>query len=134
MNRKRIATGLVISGGWLALLFYGPFWLFWLTFLALGAMALNEYYGMTLANYSRIDKITGTLLGLFPLLAAYEGKSEAVAAALFLALFFLIVYSLTRYSTLGHDKKGPNGFVLMMRLGFGIFYVGFSFSLISPFF
>jgi phosphatidate cytidylyltransferase len=128
MNRKRIATGLVISGGWLALLFYGPFWLFWLTFLALGALALNEYYRMTLADYSRIDKITGTLLGLFPLLAAYEGKSEDVAAALFLSLFFLIVYSLTRYSTLDNKTSGPNGFTLMMRLGFGIFYVGFSFS------
>jgi phosphatidate cytidylyltransferase len=128
MNRKRIATGLVISGGWLALLFYGPFWLFWLTFLALGALALNEYYRMTLADYSRIDKITGTLLGLFPLLAAYEGKSEDVAAALFLSLFFLIVYSLTRYSTLDSKTSGPNGFTLMMRLGFGIFYVGFSFS------
>lgn len=128
MNRKRIATGLVISGGWLALLFYGPFWLFWLTFLALGAMALNEYYAMTLAGFSRIDKITGTLLGLFPLLAAYEGKSEAVSAALFLALFFLIVYSLTRYSTLHDHNSDKNGFMLMMRLGFGIFYVGFSFS------
>ena len=127
-NRKRIATGLVISGGWLALLFYGPFWLFWLTFLGLGALSLNEYYTMTLAKFSRIDKITGTLLGLFPLLAAYEGRFETVSAALFLALFFLIVYSLTRYSTL-HDKDSEaNGLVLMMRLGFGIFYVGFSFS------
>ena len=127
-NRKRIATGLVISGGWLALLFYGPFWLFWLTFLALGALSLKEYYAMTLANFSRIDKLTGTILGLFPLLAAYEGRFEIVSAALFLSLFFLIVYSLTRYSTLNDNESEANGLVLMMRLGFGIFYVGFSFS------
>ena len=127
-NRKRIATGLVISGGWLALLFYGPFWLFWLTFLGLGALSLKEYYAMTLANFSPIDKITGTILGLFPLLAAYEGSFEIVSAALFLSLFFLIAYSLTRYSTLNDMTSEANGLVLMMRLGFGIFYVGFSFS------
>ena len=128
MNRKRIATGLVISGGWLLLLFYGPFWLFWLTFLALGAMSLNEYLSMTLANFNKFDKITGILLGLFPLLAAYIGKFEAVSAALFLSLFFLIVYSLTRYTTLNEQNSESNALVLMMRMGFGIFYVGFSFS------
>jgi len=128
MTRKRIITGLIVSGGWLLLLFYGPFWLFWLVFVGLGAMALNEYYAMTLKDYSRYDKITGTLLGLFPLLAAYEGKSETVSAALFIALFFLIVYTLSRYQTLSRSNDNDNGFILMMRLGFGIFYVGFSFS------
>lgn len=128
MNRTRIATGLVISGGWLALLLYGPFWLFWLTFLVLGALALNEYFAMTLASSSRRDKVFGTLLGLLPLLAAYVGKPEAVSAGLFLSLFFLIVYSLTRYSVLDKSHAEFSAFALMMRLGFGVFYVGFSFS------
>lgn len=128
MNRTRIATGLIISGGWLALLLYGPFWLFWLTFLALGALALNEYFAMTLASSSRRDKIIGTLLGLLPLLAAYAGKPEAVSAGLFLSLFFLIVYSLSRYSELNNAQAEFSSFALMMRLGFGVFYVGFSFS------
>lgn len=128
MNRTRIATGLVITGGWLALLFYGPFWLFWLTFLALGALALNEYFAMTLAGCSRRDKITGTILGLLPILSAYAGKSEAVAAGLFLSLFMLIVYSLNRYATLNKETSELKAFALMMRLGFGVFYVGFSFS------
>jgi phosphatidate cytidylyltransferase len=128
LNRTRIATGLIISGGWLALLLYGPFWLFWLTFLALGALALNEYFAMTLASSSRRDKIIGTLLGLLPLLAAYAGKPEAVSAGLFLSLFFLIVYSLSRYSELNNAQAEFSSFALMMRLGFGVFYVGFSFS------
>lgn len=128
MTRTRIITGLIVAGGWLLLLFYGPFWLFWLVFLGLGGMALNEYYNMTLARFTPFDQYTGILLGLFPLLAAFEGNSETVAAALFLALFFLIVYSLSRYSTMAAADSQENGFVLMMRLGFGIFYVGFSFS------
>lgn len=128
MNKTRIATGLVITGGWLALLFYGPFWLFWLTFLALGTLALNEYFAMTLANCRRRDKFTGTILGLLPLLAAYAGKPEAVSAGLFLSLFFLIVYSLGRHSLLNSENSELNAFALMMRLGFGIFYVGFSFA------
>ena len=128
MNLTRIATGLVITGGWLALLFYGPFWLFWLTFLALGALALNEYLAMTLARCSPKDKVVGIILGLLPLLAAYAGKAETVSAGLFLALFLLIVYSLSRYGALDSDKSELKAFALMMRLGFGIFYVGFSFS------
>lgn len=128
MNRTRIATGLIITGGWLTLLFYGPFWLFWLTFLALGTLALNEYFAMTLASCSRRDKITGTILGLLPLLAAYAGKPEAVSAGLFLSLFLLIVYSLSRYAALNSPASEFNAFALMMRLGFGIFYVGFSFA------
>ena len=51
-----------------------------------------------------------------------------MAAALFIALFFLIVYTLSRYSTMADTNSQENGFVLMMRIGFGIFYVGFSFS------
>ncbi|MBU0480676.1 MAG: phosphatidate cytidylyltransferase [Proteobacteria bacterium] len=128
MTRTRIITGVIIGIGWLALLLYGPFWFFWLVFVGLGAMALNEYYVMTLAKFSRHDRITGILLGLFPLLAAYEGNSETVSAALFIALFFLIVYALSRYTTLNDVNSQMNGFVLMQRLGFGIFYVGFSFS------
>ena len=128
MNFTRIATGIVITSGWLALLFYGPFWLFWLTFLALGALALNEYFTMTLANCSHQDKITGIILGMLPLLAAYPGKPEAVSAGLFLSLFFLIVYCLIRYASINSDTSELNAFALMMRLGFGIFYVGFSFS------
>lgn len=128
MNQTRIATGLVITGGWLALLFYGPFWLFWLTFLALGALALNEYLNMTMANCSSRDKSIGIILGLLPLLAAYAGKAEAVSAGLFLALFLLIVYSLSRYGSLNKETSEFNAFALMLRLGFGIFYVGFSFA------
>jgi len=128
MTRTRIITGLIVAGGWLLLLFYGPFWLFWLVFLGLGCLALQEYYNMTLAHFSPFDQYTGILLGAFPLLAAYEGNSETVAAALFIALFFLIVYTLSRYSTMADTNNQENGFVLMMRIGFGIFYVGFSFS------
>ena len=128
MTRIRIITGVIIGGGWLLLLFLGPFWLFWLVFLGLGAMALNEYYNMTLQSFGRFDKVSGILLGTFPLLASYEGSSETVAAALFIALFFLIVYILSRYSTFSETNDQDNGFLLMMRIGFGIFYVGFSFS------
>ncbi|MCK4839467.1 MAG: phosphatidate cytidylyltransferase [Desulfobulbaceae bacterium] len=128
MNLTRIATGLVITSCWLALLFYGPFWLFWLTFLALGALALNEYLTMTMSGCSHRDKITGTILGLLPLLAAYAETSEAVAAGLFLALFLLIIYSLSRYATLNSETSEFNAFALMLRIGFGIFYVGFSFA------
>ena len=128
MTQIRIITGLIVAGGWLLLLFYGPFWLFWLVFLGLGGLALNEYCNMTLAKFTPGDRYTGILLGLFPLLAAYKGNSETVAAALFVALFFLIAYTLSRYSTMADANSRENGFELMLRIGFGIFYVGFSFS------
>ncbi|MBU0675010.1 MAG: phosphatidate cytidylyltransferase [Proteobacteria bacterium] len=128
IKHQRLVTGLLVAGGWLLLLVKGPFWLFWLVFVGLGTLALNEYFAMTLARHSKYDRATGTLLGLFPLLSAYEGDPETVSAALFIALFFLIVYLLTRYPSLARADKGMNGFEILMRLGFGIFYVGFSFA------
>ncbi len=124
----RIITGLIVAGGWLLLLFCGPFWLFWLVFLGLGTLALKEYCQMTLPQFTPGDQYAGILLGLLPLLAAFKGNPETVAAALFVSLFFLIAYSLTRYSTMVKTNSQQNGFELMMRMGFGIFYVGFSFS------
>jgi len=128
MNTKRIITGLAVGGTWLWLLFSGIFWLFWLIFLLVGGLALSEYFQIILPQHRRTDKATGIILGLFPLAAAFEGKPELVTAALFLALFFLIVYTLTRYPSLSRAKVEYGPFDLMLRLGFGIFYVGFSFS------
>ena len=119
----------MIGGTWLWLLFSGIYWLFWLIFLLIGGLALKEYFTIILPGHRKTDKATGIILGLFPLAAAFEGKPEYVTAALFLSLFFLIVYTLGRYQSLSQARGDCGGaFDLMLRIGFGIFYVGLSFS------
>lgn len=125
MNTKRIITGVLIGLFWLLLLFSGKFWLFWLVFVALGIYALREFFRMTIPEHRRFDRAAGILFGLFPLGAAYLGRPDTVAAALFLALFFLIAYTLTRVADLDGTENDKAAFNLLMRLGFGIFYVGF---------
>ena len=128
MNTKRVITGLAVGGVWLWLLFSGIFWLFWLIFLLVGGLAMAEYLQIVLPRLASGDKAVGIVLGLFPLSAAVKGKAEPVTAALFLALFFLIVYTLARHPALTRKNADYSPFDLMLRLGFGIFYVGFSFS------
>ncbi len=128
MNTKRIITGLMVGGIWLWLLFSGVSWLFWLIFLLVGGLALGEYCTIILPGHPWTDKGAGIILGLLPLIAAFNGKPELVTAALFLALFLLIAYTLTRYQSLSRSQLNCAPFDLMLRLGFGIFYVGFSFS------
>lgn len=130
---QRIITGIIIGGLWLLLLISDQFWLFWMVSVLLGAFSIREYMHMTLPNRARRDKTAGIIFGTMPIVAAYDGRPETVALTLFIALFFLLAHTLGRYPSLV-EKEGPeSGFILMLRLGFAIFYIGFSlahFSLI----
>jgi phosphatidate cytidylyltransferase len=128
MDTRRLITGLAVGGVWLLLLFSGIFWLFWLVCLLVGGVALAEYLHMVLPRLSRADKVMGVFLGLIPPAAAITAEPETVTAALFLSLFFLIGHTLARYGALAREDGGYGPFDLLLKLGFGIFYVGFSFS------
>ena len=125
MNIKRITTGLLIGTFWLLLLFSGNYQLFWSVFVALGIFALHEFFAITIPEYRKTDRLAGVIFGLFPLVAAYAGNPDTVAAALFLALFSLIAYSLSRCARLNTPENEQAAFKLLLRLGFGIFYIGF---------
>ncbi|MDH4321862.1 MAG: phosphatidate cytidylyltransferase, partial [Desulfobulbaceae bacterium] len=115
----RLITGLLVCGGWLALVLFGAFPLFWLVVSALGVLALHEYGTVVLSELSPAARLGAMGCGFLPFLAAFGGNAEAVTAALPLALIILVGYIVSRY----RDLSDP--FLLMSRTGLGILYVGF---------
>jgi phosphatidate cytidylyltransferase len=115
----RMVTGLLLGGGWLLLLLYGPFFLFGLAICGAGAIGLYEYFRMNLGEGEKRFLGLGVLLGLIPLVAALGGRIEFVAAALFLSMLFLVIAVLQIFSIL------RNGFEFICRLTFGVVYIGF---------
>ncbi len=115
----RLITGLLACGGWLALVLFGAFPLFWLVVSALGVLALHEYGTVVLPDVSAQARALGMLCGFLPFLAAYGGSAEAVMAVLPLAFVVLVGFIVTRY----RDLADP--FLMMSRTGLGILYVGF---------
>jgi len=114
-----MVTGLLLGGGWLLLLLYGPFILFSLAVCGAGAIGLYEYFRMILGDEEKRFLGLGVMLGLVPLLAALGGRIEFVAAALFLSMLFLVISVLQIFSSL------RNGFEFICRLTFGVVYIGF---------
>lgn len=116
---KRFITGLLVCSGWLALVIYGSFSLFWLVMCLLGALALHEYGAVVLAEFSPAARWAGFCCGLLPYLAAYGGGIEPVAAIVPLSLLVLVAFVVSRY----RDLADP--FLYLSRAGLGILYVGF---------
>ena len=115
----RMVTGLLLAGGWLLLLLYGPFSLFGLAVCGAGTIGLYEYFRMILIDEEKRFLGLGIFLGLIPLLAALGGRIEFVAAALLLSMLFLALSVLKIFSSL------RNGFEFICRLAFGVVYIGF---------
>ena len=114
-----MVTGLLLGGGWLLLLLYGPFYVFGLVVCAAGTIGLYEFYRMVFGDEEKRYRTLGVFLGLIPLAAALGGRIEFVAAALFLSMFFLAVSVLHLFPSL------RNGFDFISRLAFGVVYIGF---------
>jgi len=116
---KRLITGLLVAGGWLALLFFGSFSFFWLAIVLIGCLALHEYTTVVLGPDASVAWLVGTLCGAVPLVAAVSSRGEVVAAALPLSLLVLVVFVVLSYQHLASPLA------VLTRLGFGILYVGF---------
>jgi phosphatidate cytidylyltransferase len=114
-----MVTGLLLGGGWLLLLLYGPFFVFGLVVCAAGTIGLYEYFRMVLSDEEKRYLTLGVFLGLIPLVSALGGRIEFVAAALFLSMLFLAIAVLLLFPSL------RNGFEFISRLAFGVVYIGF---------
>lgn len=122
MDIKRHVTGLFLGVGWILLLTKGSYFLLWLVLSILGSIALFEYADIVFLRRGKREQILSIVLGLFPVGAAYFGQMEVVAAALFLALLSLFIITTYYYSVL------ENALEFILRLGFGVLYVGFCLS------
>ena len=116
---KRLITGIVAGGGWLALLFLAGPVLFGLAVALAALLALHEYFTMVMGAQTRFAIPVGLCCGFLPLLAALTGRSDLVGASLSLSLLVLVGFVIVFYRTLADP------FAVLSRLGLGILYVGF---------
>ena len=48
---SRVIPGILMAGGWLLLLFWGPVHLFWAVIVSGACLALHEFFRMTMARF-----------------------------------------------------------------------------------
>jgi phosphatidate cytidylyltransferase len=115
----RIVTGLILAVGWLLLLLVAPYPFFCLIIIAGGGVALYEFLRMSSPDAEQKYIPIALIVGVFPLAAAALWGAGAVISSLFLALLILIIITVVAFPSL------EDGLLLVSRLWFGIFYIGF---------
>ncbi len=103
---SRVIPGLLLAGGWLLLLFFGPAPLFWLVIVLGAAIGLHEYFQMTNAPLHRLRLAAVLIACLLPLLLAYTGRSDMVLAGLVCTLLSLALIGLKEFPARGGDTLG----------------------------
>lgn len=116
---KRILTGVVLGGAWLALVLYGSSTDFWLAVVLLGMLALGEYSIVILARTARLPVLWCALFGIAPLIGAGVGSLAGAGGGLFFSWFLLIAFLLLNHHRPDFDID------LVARMGMGYFYVSF---------
>lgn len=115
---QRLATGILLALAWLLLLLKGGILAFWLALLAVAAILLHEFCRMTLSDFSRRDRTAVTILGLFPVVAAYFGTAAAIDIGALFAFILLFLHIFSIY------PQRPDALRLLLRSIFAIVYLG----------
>ncbi|MEA2083576.1 MAG: phosphatidate cytidylyltransferase [Thermodesulfobacteriota bacterium] len=115
----RIITGVTAVIGWLSLVCYGSFYLFWFVICALGGIGLYEYFKMIFVDRQAGFRPFGVFIGFIPLLASVYAGPDALAAGLFVSLLLVFGFVMVRHSAI------KDHFAVMAGMGFGAFYIGF---------
>lgn len=121
---NRIITGLIIWVCWLFLLYSGSEVVFWLSIVTLAAIALNEYYTMMFPAPLKGQRLLLIFLGLIPVLAAYSGQTDRIAAGLLLSFVALTGIILNRHEA-WNRVQDHYSFDFLLRGLFAIVYIGF---------
>jgi CDP-diglyceride synthetase len=116
---SRVIPGICMAAGWFLVLFQGPFVLFWAVMLLTAALALHEFFRMTLGrqwDWRRAVTI-GCCLG--PVLAAFWGHSDAVLGGIMFTLLALVVLAIHGYGSMDDTLKyvGYAGFACVYISG-----------------
>lgn len=122
---KRLSTGLIISVGWLVLLYSQSFTLLWLVFTAIGGVALHEYFSICLTPQEARIKPMVIGIGIIPFVAAIGMRPELVYAAFFISLFASALLIFSIYARL------DNGFLLLAKICCGLAFISLGASHLS---
>ena len=96
---SRVIPGILMAGGWFLLLFFGSAEIFWAVVVSGAVIALHEYFRMTSSSLTGSRLFATIFFCLFPVLAAYFGKSDIVLAGLIGSLLVAVAVALQGYST-----------------------------------
>jgi len=114
---SRVIPGILMAAGWFLLLFLGTAELFWAVVICGAGIALHEYFSMTSPSLTGSRLFATIFFCLFPVLAAFFERSDAVLAGVIGALLAVVAVALHGYTTLG------NVFQYISGCGFASIYV-----------
>jgi len=114
----RIITGLLAVAGWLTLLYFQSFLVFWLAISIISLIGANEYYSICLKKDGSHLKVFFIFSALFPLIATLSKRSDLVVALLISALF------LNACITIFSAAKLSQPFETLLKASFGTLYLG----------
>lgn len=118
----RTVPGILLAGGWLLLLLFGPFMLFWVVIILVGIIGGREFTKMAFPDIS--DDFHHTVLSFIitiPILtsAFADNSTFLLSPGLFLAFCAIIIF------TMYHYGRFKNPYKLLTRGVMGIFFIGF---------
>lgn len=96
---SRVIPGIVLAGSWFLLLFFGSVNLFWGVVVCGAGLALHEYFRMTHGSLTGSRLFVTIFFCLFPVLAAFFGRDDAVLAGVIGSLLAVIVVALQGFTT-----------------------------------
>ena len=114
---SRVIPGILMAGGWFFLLFWGSASLFWAVIVSGAVIALHEYFRMTSVFLTGPSLFATIFFCLFPVLAAFFGRSDIVLAGVIGSLLAVVSLALYRYTAI------EDVFRYISYSGFGSVYI-----------
>ena len=114
---SRVIPGILMAGGWFSLLFWGSAVLFWAVVVFGAIIALHEYFRMTSVSLTGPPLFVTILFCLFPVLAAFFGRSDFLLAGVIASLLATVAVALYRYTSI------EDVFRYICFSGFGSIYI-----------
>jgi phosphatidate cytidylyltransferase len=115
----RVIPGLFMAAGWLLLLVFAPFTLFWAVVVIGSLIGLIEYFRMTRKGFSGVQASLLIIAAALPVAASYFQSADAVMAGLTTGLLAMVALVLFNYRRIDDALQ-------FLSLGvFAILYIGF---------
>lgn len=118
----RTIPGLLLAAGWLLLLLFGPYLLFWAVIVLIGILGGREFSRMALADCFRdADHTVLSLIVTIPILTTAFASQPAfiISPGLFLAFCAMVIFTMYHYS------RFENPYLLLNKGVMGIIFIGF---------
>lgn len=118
----RTIPGILLAGGWLLLLLFGPYLLFWGVIVLIGILGGREFTRMALSDcLPDSDHTVLSLIITIPILTTAFASQPAfiISPGLFLAFCAMIVFTMHHYS------RFENPYLILNNGVMGIFFIGF---------